>query len=38
MARMRILYERDRFLTSPLERAVYKQFEAYIRENRKRKD
>lgn len=35
MARMQILYERNRFLTSPLERAVYKQFAAYIRDNRK---
>lgn len=30
MARMQVLYERDRFLTSPLERAVYEQFDAYI--------
>ncbi len=30
MARMQVLYERDRFLTSPLERAVYEQFSEYI--------
>lgn len=30
MARMRVLYERGRFLTSPLERAVYEQFADYI--------
>lgn len=30
MARMRVLYERGRFLTSPLERAVYRQFAEYI--------
>ena len=30
MARMRVLYERDRFLTSPLEQAVYRQFAEYI--------
>ncbi len=34
MERMRLLYARDRFLTSPLEWAVYHQFEEYIKENR----
>lgn len=34
MQRMRVLYDRGRFLTSPLERAVYEQFEEYIRVNR----
>lgn len=28
--RMQILYERDRFLTDPLERRLYKQFETFI--------
>lgn len=28
--RMKILYERDKFLTSPLERQVYKNFEEFI--------
>lgn len=32
-ARMDILYEREKFLTSPLERRVYEQFRAYIRDN-----
>lgn len=32
MERMQLLYARDRFLTSPLERAVYHQFEQYIKE------
>ena len=31
MQRMRVLYDRGRFLTSPLERAVYEKFEEYIR-------
>lgn len=30
MERMRELYKRDKFLTSPLERQVYKQFEDFI--------
>ncbi len=34
MQRMRILYERNRFLTSPLERAVYAQFRDYIAAHR----
>lgn len=34
MERMKILYERNKFLTSPLERQVYKQFEEYIRKNK----
>ena len=34
MKRMHVLYERDRFLTSPLERAVYRRFKKYIRQNR----
>ena len=34
MERMRILYARNRFLTSPLEGAVYRQFEEYIKEHR----
>ncbi len=34
MQRMRILYERNRFLTSPLERAVYAQFREYIETHR----
>ncbi len=34
MERMQVLYERRRFLTSPMERAVYRQFEEYIKENR----
>ena len=33
MERMKILYQRDKFLTSPLERQVYKQFYPYIQEN-----
>lgn len=32
--RMAILYERGRFLSSPLEQAVYEQFADYIRRNR----
>ncbi len=32
--RMEILYKRGKFLTSPLEQQVYKQFENYIRNNR----
>lgn len=34
MERMRLLYARDRFLTSPLEGAVYRQFEEYIKTHR----
>lgn len=34
MERMRILYERQKFLTSPLERQVFKQFEKFINENK----
>lgn len=33
MERMKILYQRDKFLTSPLELQVYKQFYSYIQEN-----
>ena len=33
MARLQTLYARRRFLTSPLERAVYRQFQEYIKEN-----
>lgn len=32
--RMAELYKRDKFLTSPLERQVYKQFEQFIHQNR----
>ena len=32
--RMETLYQRDRFLSSPLEREVYRQFQAYIQKNR----
>lgn len=32
--RMNVLYERDRFLTSPMEREVYLRFRGYIRKNR----
>ena len=34
MERMRLRYARDRFLTSPLEGAVYRQFEEYIKTHR----
>ena len=34
MERMRILYARNKFLTSPLERRVYSQFEDYIQKNK----
>ena len=30
--RMEILYQRDKFLLHPLERAVYQQFEPFLRE------
>lgn len=33
-ARMQVLYERNKFLTSPLEREVYKKFCDYIKDNR----
>ncbi len=33
MARMQLLYARGRFLTSPLERVVYRQFKEYIKKN-----
>ena len=33
MARMQLLYARDRFLISPLELAVYRQFKEYIKKN-----
>ena len=33
--RMQILYERNRFLTSPLEKRVYDMFEPYIQANRR---
>lgn len=33
--RMQILYERNRFLTSPLEKRVYDRFEPYIKANRR---
>lgn len=32
--RMRVLYERDKFLTSPLEQQVFKQFEGFIQSKR----
>lgn len=35
--RMAILYERGKFLTSPLERQVYEQFDSFIRHHRKRR-
>lgn len=35
--RMAILYERKKFLTSPLERTVFKQFKPFIEERRKQK-
>lgn len=31
--RMRVLYKREKFLSSPLEKKVYQQFEAFIAEN-----
>lgn len=34
MERMKILYARNKFLTSPLERQVYTQFAAYIQKNK----
>ncbi len=34
MERMRLLYQRGKFLTSPLEQQVYRQFRAYIEKNR----
>lgn len=34
MERMRILYARNRFLTAPMERAVYRQFREYIETHR----
>ncbi len=37
-ARMAELYKRNRFLLSPLEQAVYKQFEPFIKEYRFRKE
>ena len=36
MERLRVLYARQRFLTSPLERAVYEQFREYIKTHRMR--
>lgn len=36
MERMRILYERNKFLVSPLERKVYEQFAEYIKHNQMR--
>lgn len=33
--RMAVLYKREKFLTSPLERQVYEQFSDFIRENRR---
>lgn len=33
--RMKVLYERQKFLTSPLERKVYEQFRGYIEVNKK---
>ena len=33
--RMELLYKRDAFLTHPLERQVYRQFEGYIKSNNK---
>ena len=35
MHRMKLLYERDKFLTSPLEREVYSQFYDFIMENQR---
>lgn len=32
--RMEMLYKRNKFLSSPLEREVYRQFAAYIEENK----
>lgn len=32
--RMKILYKRNKFLTSPLEQQVYEQFKDFIQENR----
>ena len=37
MERMQVLYERNRFLTSPLEREVYRRFADYIAEQHTRK-
>ena len=34
MERMDVLYKRDKFLTSPLERQVYEQFESFISQNK----
>lgn len=34
MERMKLLYERDKFLSSPLEKQVFKQFSTYIKENK----
>ena len=34
MVRMKILYERNKFLVSPLERQVYAQFAEYIKKNK----
>lgn len=34
MARMDVLYKRNKFLISPLERRVYKQFESFISQNK----
>ena len=34
MERMRVLYERNKFLTSPLEKQVYQQFLPFIKRNR----
>lgn len=36
--RMRILYEREKFLTHPLEQQVYKQFEEFINANTSKQD
>lgn len=33
--RMELLYQRNKFLTSPLEKELYKRFEDFIRENKK---
>lgn len=38
MERMELLYQRDKFLTSPLERKVYHQFEDFINQYRQRQE
>ena len=36
-ARMAVLYERNKFLTSPLERKVYKNFETFVEKYKQNK-